>query len=72
RFVLASGLLRVTALTMFTGKDAKKAVQHTFEDLAKNNEYHFAFLQARGRKPTIRLVERGTFLQAEMRQDKYL
>ncbi|KAG2120452.1 GH3 auxin-responsive promoter [Suillus discolor] len=45
------------------GKDAKKAVQHTFEDLAKNNEYHLAFLQARRRKPTIRLVERGTFTE---------
>ncbi|KAG1795430.1 GH3 auxin-responsive promoter, partial [Suillus plorans] len=45
------------------GKDAKQAVQHTFEDLAKNNVYHLAFLQARGRKPTIRLVERGTFTE---------
>ncbi|KAG1865581.1 GH3 auxin-responsive promoter-domain-containing protein [Suillus tomentosus] len=45
------------------GKDAEKAVQHTFEDLAENNEYHLAFLQARGRKPTIGLMEKGTFTE---------
>ncbi|KAG1850296.1 hypothetical protein C8R48DRAFT_380425 [Suillus tomentosus] len=67
-FVLASELLRVTALMIFTGKDAKKAVHHTFEDLAKNNEYHLAFLRARGRKPTVRLMERGMF--AEYRRQK--
>ncbi|KAG2058234.1 hypothetical protein BDR06DRAFT_1004446 [Suillus hirtellus] len=68
-FVLASELLRVTALTIFTGKDAKKTVQHTFEDLAENNEYHLAFLQPRGRKPTIGLVEKGMF--TEYRRQKH-
>jgi auxin responsive GH3 family protein len=37
------------------------ATQQTFEDLMKNNEYHMAFWQGRARKPTIRIVERGTF-----------
>jgi hypothetical protein len=48
---------------MFTGKDAKMATQQTFEDLMKNNEYHMAFWQGRARKPTIRIVERGTFTE---------
>ncbi|KAG1729171.1 GH3 auxin-responsive promoter [Suillus occidentalis] len=45
------------------GKDAKMATQQTFEDLMKNNEYHMAFWQGRARKPTIRIVERGTFTE---------
>lgn len=50
------------------GKDAKMATQQTFEDLMKNNEYHMAFWQGRARKPTIRIVERGTF--TEFRKQK--
>ncbi|KAG1815046.1 GH3 auxin-responsive promoter [Suillus subaureus] len=45
------------------GKDAKMATQQTFEDLMTNDEYHMAFWQGRARKPTIRLVERGTFTE---------
>ncbi|KAG2071419.1 hypothetical protein BDR04DRAFT_1016106 [Suillus decipiens] len=45
------------------GKNAKMATQQTFEDLMKNDEYHMAFWQGRARKPTIRLVERGTFTE---------
>ncbi|KAG1815072.1 GH3 auxin-responsive promoter [Suillus subaureus] len=45
------------------GKDAKMATQQTFEDLMKNDEYHIAFWQGRARKPTIRIVEKGTFTE---------
>ncbi|KAG2107325.1 GH3 auxin-responsive promoter [Suillus cothurnatus] len=45
------------------GKDAKVATQQTFEALMTNNEYHMAFWQGRARKPTIRVVERGTFTE---------
>ncbi|KAG2064561.1 hypothetical protein BDR04DRAFT_1235044 [Suillus decipiens] len=44
------------------GKDAKMATEQTFEDLMlKNNEFRLAFWQGRSRKPTIRLVQKGTF-----------
>ncbi|KAG1759492.1 GH3 auxin-responsive promoter [Suillus occidentalis] len=50
-------------------KDAKMATQQTFEDLmAANDEFRTAFWQGRARKPTIRLLEKGTF--AEYRQQK--
>ncbi|KAG2152671.1 GH3 auxin-responsive promoter [Suillus bovinus] len=45
------------------GKDAKMATQYIFEELMANNDYHMAFWQGRGRKPTIRLVEKGTFTE---------
>ncbi|KAG2138536.1 GH3 auxin-responsive promoter [Suillus clintonianus] len=49
--------------------DTRMATQHTFEDLmAANDEYRTAFWQGRARRPTIRLVEKGTF--AEYRQQK--
>lgn len=51
------------------GKDAKMATQSTFEELmAANDEFRTAFWQGRARKPTIRLLEKGTF--AEYRQQK--
>ncbi|KAG1882711.1 GH3 auxin-responsive promoter [Suillus subluteus] len=51
------------------GKDARMATQQTFEDLmAANDEFRTAFWQGRARKPTIRLLEKGTF--AEYRQQK--
>ncbi|KAG1730330.1 GH3 auxin-responsive promoter [Suillus lakei] len=51
------------------GKDARMATQQTFEDLmAANDEYRTAFWQGRARKPTIRLLEKGTF--AQYRQQK--
>ncbi|KAG2064565.1 hypothetical protein BDR04DRAFT_1084243 [Suillus decipiens] len=44
------------------GKDAKMATEQTFEDLMlKNNEFSAAFWQGRARKPTIRLMKKGTF-----------
>ncbi|KAG1815029.1 GH3 auxin-responsive promoter-domain-containing protein [Suillus subaureus] len=44
------------------GKDARMAMQQTFEDLmAANDEFRTAFWQGRARKPTIRLLEKGTF-----------
>ncbi|KAG2064566.1 hypothetical protein BDR04DRAFT_1162437, partial [Suillus decipiens] len=43
------------------GKDAKMAIQQTFEDLISNDEYRITFWAGTARKPTIRLVERGTF-----------
>ncbi|KAG1878396.1 GH3 auxin-responsive promoter [Suillus tomentosus] len=46
------------------GKDARMAIQQTFEDLmAANNEFRTAFWQGRARKPTIRLLEKGTFTE---------
>ncbi|KAG2138537.1 GH3 auxin-responsive promoter [Suillus clintonianus] len=45
------------------GEDAKMAIQQTFEDLMANNEFRVAFWQGRARKPTIRLVEKGTFTE---------
>ncbi|KAG1730332.1 GH3 auxin-responsive promoter [Suillus lakei] len=46
------------------GKDARMALQHTFENLmAANDEYRTAFWQGRARWPTIRLVEKGIFAQ---------
>ncbi|KAG2340231.1 hypothetical protein BDR05DRAFT_915978 [Suillus weaverae] len=51
------------------GKEARMATQQTFEDLmAANDEFRTAFWQGRARKPTIRIVEKGTF--AEYRQQK--
>ncbi|KAG1779295.1 GH3 auxin-responsive promoter [Suillus placidus] len=51
------------------GKQARMATQQTFEDLmAANDEFRTAFWQGRARKPTIRLLEKGTF--AEYRQQK--
>lgn len=51
------------------GKDARMATQQAFEDLmAANNEFRLAFWQGRARKPTIRLLEKGTF--AEYRKQK--
>ncbi|KAG0699821.1 GH3 auxin-responsive promoter [Suillus ampliporus] len=51
------------------GKDARMVTQQTFEDLmAANHEYRVAFWQGRSRKPTIRLVEKGTF--SEYRRQK--
>ncbi|KAG1863074.1 GH3 auxin-responsive promoter [Suillus subluteus] len=51
------------------GKNARMATQQTFEDLmAANDEFRTAFWQGRARKPTIRLLEKGTF--AEYRQQK--
>lgn len=45
------------------------ATQQAFEDLmAANNEFRLAFWQGRARKPTIRLLEKGTF--AEYRKQK--
>jgi auxin responsive GH3 family protein len=45
------------------------ATQQTFEDLmAANDEFRTAFWQGRARKPTIRLLEKGTF--AEYRRQK--
>lgn len=50
-------------------KDARMATQQTFEDLmAANDEFRTAFWQGRARKPTIRLLKKGTF--AEYRQQK--
>jgi len=46
----------------FTGKDANLVPQQVFEDLmVTNEEYRLGFWQGRSRKPTIRLVHRGTF-----------
>jgi auxin responsive GH3 family protein len=39
------------------------ATQQTFEDLMKNADYHIAFWQGRARKPTIRIVAKGTFTE---------
>ncbi|KAG2120481.1 uncharacterized protein F5147DRAFT_662097 [Suillus discolor] len=40
------------------------AIQQTFEDLmAANDEFRTAFWQGRARKPTIRLLEKGTFTE---------
>ncbi|KAG1741566.1 GH3 auxin-responsive promoter [Suillus paluster] len=51
------------------GNDARMAPQQTFEDLmVANLEYYAAFWQGRARKPTIRLVEKGTF--SEYRRQK--
>ncbi|KAG1840823.1 GH3 auxin-responsive promoter-domain-containing protein [Suillus subalutaceus] len=51
------------------GKDARMAIQQTFEDLmAANAEFRTAFWQGRARKPTIRLLEKGAF--SEYRQQK--
>ncbi|KAG2367157.1 GH3 auxin-responsive promoter [Suillus spraguei] len=51
------------------GSDAKMGTQQTFEDLmAANNEFRNAFWQGRARKPTIRLLKKGTF--AEYRKQK--
>ncbi|KAG1730351.1 GH3 auxin-responsive promoter [Suillus lakei] len=44
-------------------EDARMATQQTFEALMANAEYHMAFWQGRARKPTIRLVEKGTFTE---------
>ncbi|KAG0696557.1 GH3 auxin-responsive promoter [Suillus ampliporus] len=54
------------------GNDARMAPQQTFEDLmAANPEYRLAFWQCRSRKPTIRLVEKGTFSEfRRQRNDK--
>lgn len=45
------------------GTEAKMATQQIFEDLMENNEYHMAFWQGRARKPTVRLVKKGTFTE---------
>ncbi|KAG1795470.1 GH3 auxin-responsive promoter [Suillus plorans] len=51
------------------GKDARMAIQQTFEDLmAANDEFRTAFWQGRARKPTIRLLKKGTF--TEYRREK--
>jgi auxin responsive GH3 family protein len=51
------------------GKNTRMATQQAFEDLmAANDEFRTAFWQGRARKPTIRLLEKGTF--AEYRQQK--
>jgi auxin responsive GH3 family protein len=50
------------------GKDTKMATQQTFEDLMKSDAFCITFWQGKARKPTIRLVERGTF--AEYRRQK--
>ncbi|KAG1863073.1 GH3 auxin-responsive promoter [Suillus subluteus] len=51
------------------GNDARMATQQTFEDLmAANDAFRTAFWQGRARKPTIRLLEKGTF--AEYRRQK--
>ncbi|KAG1741575.1 GH3 auxin-responsive promoter [Suillus paluster] len=54
------------------GKDVRMVTQQTFEDLmAANHEYRTAFWQGRSRKPTIRLVEKGTFSEyRRQRSDK--
>ncbi|KAG1720652.1 uncharacterized protein EDB91DRAFT_1177563 [Suillus paluster] len=46
--------------------------QQAFEDLmSANHEYRLAFWQGRSRKPTIRLVEKGTFSEyRRQRSDK--
>lgn len=50
-------------LFIFAGMEAKMATQQIFEDLMENNEYHMAFWQGRARKPTVRLVKKGTFTE---------
>ncbi|KAG1730356.1 GH3 auxin-responsive promoter-domain-containing protein [Suillus lakei] len=45
------------------GEDARMGTQQIFEDLMTNNEFRVAFWQGRARKPTIRLVEKGTFTE---------
>ncbi|KAG1741574.1 uncharacterized protein EDB91DRAFT_1081832 [Suillus paluster] len=54
------------------GKDAGMAIQQTFEHLiAANDEYCAAVWEAKSRKPTIRLVEKGTFSEyRRQRSDK--
>lgn len=50
-------------LFIFAGMEAKMATQQIFEDLMENNEYHMAFWQGGAKKPTVRLVKKGTFTE---------
>jgi hypothetical protein len=56
-------------VSLDTGENAHLAPQYVFEDLMASNEYYRICARAgKERKPTIRLVEKGTF--AEFRKLK--